>query len=181
MKLIIGLGNPGKKYDNTRHNVGFSMLDFIFDSWLKAEGFSAFSDNKKFQAEISEGSLNDEKIILAKPLTFMNLSGEAVSAVATFYKINPENIIVLQDDIDLLLGAYKIQQSRSSAGHHGIDSIIEKLGTKDFFRVRIGIAKKNREEQGDAADFVLNKFTASERATLKTVKSEILEDLKKLL
>lgn len=181
MKLLIALGNPGKKYQNTRHNVGFSALDFIFDHWLKAEGFAEFSKTKKFQAETSAGSLNGEKIILAKPQTFMNLSGESVAALMTFYKIKPENIFVLHDDIDLLLGTYKIQTGRSSAGHRGVDSIIEKLGTKDFSRVRIGVGKENKIEQGDTASFVLNKFTAPEKAILKSIKSAILEDLKKLL
>jgi len=181
MKLIVGLGNPGKKYQNTRHNIGFAALDFIFDKWLKAEGFSDFSENKKFQAEIADGIISSEKIILAKPHTFMNLSGESVSAISSFYKIAPENIIVLHDEIDLKLGDFKIQSGRSSAGHRGVDSIIEKIGTKEFWRVRIGVGKESKELQGDTADFVLNKFNADEKKILKTVKENILTEIKKLL
>ena len=169
MKLIIGLGNFEKKYFNTRHNIGFAMLDYIFDEYLKAEGFSDWSENKKFQAIISEGNLNGEKIILAKPTTYMNNSGSAVQALISFYKINPKDLIVIHDEIDLSFGNYKIQTDKSSAGHRGIDSIIGRIGTQEFTRVRIGIGKEDRKKQGDTADFVLNRFNLFEK--LKTIHS----------
>ncbi len=178
MKLIIGLGNFEKKYFNTRHNIGFAMLDYIFDEYLKAEGFSDWSENKKFQAIISEGNLNGEKIILAKPTTYMNNSGSAVQALISFYKINPKDLIVIHDEIDLSFGNYKIQTDKSSAGHRGIDSIIGRIGTQEFTRVRIGIGKEDRKKQGDTADFVLNRFNLFEKLKLKELKKKILQDVK---
>lgn len=179
MKLIIGLGNPGKKYQNTRHNIGFAAVDFIFEEWLKTEGFTEWKEDKKFQAEISEGNLHGEKIILAKPQTFMNNSGAGAAAMVNFYKIEPQNIIVIHDDLDIAFGEVKVQTDRSSAGHNGIKSIIERLGTQAFTRVRVGIAKA--EKQSDSANFVLNKFNLFERLKLKTIKNNILEELKKII
>ena len=128
MRLILGLGNPGKKYQNTRHNIGFAAIDFLFEEWLKGEGFAAWHDDKKFQAEISEGNLNGEKIILAKPQTFMNNSGTGASALVNFYKVEPENIIVVHDDLDIAFGEVKVQTDRSSAGqswHQSLRSGVE--------------------------------------------------------
>lgn len=181
MKLIIGLGNPGKKYQFTRHNIGYSVVEFLRDEWLQAEGFSKWSDNKKFQARISEGNLNGEKIILAKPLNFMNNSGEAVSALMNFYKVGPIDLIVIHDEIDLTLGNYKVQKDKSAAGHNGIKSIIEKIGSQNFTRVRVGVGKENKDKQGDTARFVLNNFGFLEKFKLKDFKYKLLEELKKLL
>lgn len=181
MKLILGLGNPDKKYQNTRHNIGFAMLDYIFDNWLKAEGFSAWSENKKFQALISEGAINNEKIIIAKPLTFMNNSGIAAQALLSYYKINPSDLIVIHDELDLILGNFKIQKNISSAGHNGIGSIIEMIGTQDFTRARIGVGREDRKAQGNGADFVLGKFNLLEKLKLKDVKKKILEALKETI
>jgi len=178
MRLIFGLGNPGKKYQNTRHNIGFAAIDFIFEEWLKGEGFSAWHEEKKFQAEISEGNLNGEKIILAKPQTFMNNSGACAGALVNFYKVEPENVIVIHDDLDIAFGELKVQTDRSSAGHNGVQSIIDRLGTQAFTRVRVGIAKADRAKQGEAADYVLNKFGLVERLKLKVVKNKILEEIK---
>jgi len=173
MKLIIGLGNPDKEYNNTRHNVGFMAIDFVWSMWQKEYDFSAWSANKKLSAEISEGKIGKEKIILAKPLTYMNNSGIAVGALAKYYKIKPENIIVIHDDLDIRQGEYKVQRNRSSAGHNGIKSIIEHLGTQDFHRIRIGIGREKKESQGDSADFVLNRFTATEKKELQKMLPEI--------
>ena len=181
MKLIVGLGNIGKKYDNTRHNIGFALLDFIFVNWLQKENFSDWKETKKFQAIISEGNFNGEKIILAKPTTFMNDSGNAVQKIMDFYKIEPKDLLVIHDDLDLLFGNYKIQTDRSAAGHNGVKSIIEKIGTQDFTRIRLGIGKEDKQKQGDTADFVLNRFGLFERLKIKELKEKILEEIKKLV
>lgn len=180
MKLIIGLGNPGSKYKNTRHNIGFEIID---DFYLqnKKQGFSNWEKNKKFFAEISAGSIKDEKIILAKPLSFMNDSGKAVQALMHFYKNPPLDLIVIHDDIDLALGKFKLQKDRSSAGHNGIKSIIEKIGTQNFYRIRIGIAKADRDKQGRTEKFVLNRFNLFEKLKLKKIKPEILQALLDLI
>ncbi|OQA35515.1 MAG: Peptidyl-tRNA hydrolase [Parcubacteria group bacterium ADurb.Bin326] len=156
MKLVVGLGNPGKKYENTWHNIGFMAVDktayFLYAP--------KFKESSKFLAET--GSVTNrrysDKIILAKPLTFMNLSGKSVLALANFYKIKPEDIIVIHDDIDLPLGKMRISFDSSAGGHNGIKSIIESLGTKKFCRIKIGMATK-RKSLMDSADYVLNKFT----------------------
>ena len=138
MKLIIGLGNPGEKYKTTRHNIGFMAVNRI----AKNFSFPDFMLQKKFNAEISEGIINGDKIILAKPQTFMNESGKAVRSIADYYKIGPADIVVIHDDLDIGLGKYKIARDRTSAGHKGVQSIIDMLETKDFTRIRIGIESR---------------------------------------
>src|SRR5689334_19392192 len=139
MKLIIGLGNPGKQYENTRHNAGFIILDEI----RKALDFPEFKFDNKFDAEISTGDYKLEaisyKLILAKPQSFMNLSGQAVKKIMDFYKIPVENIAVIHDDLDIELGKYKLSDDASAAGHNGVQSIIDHLGTQKFRRIRVGI------------------------------------------
>ena len=137
MKLIIGLGNPSKKYDETWHNVGFMTVDQIQTS--KPEEFLKCKNSKKHKAEICEGTSPEEKIILAKPQTFMNLSGQAVKSLKNFYKIKPHDLWVVHDDIDLPLGKIRISQNSSAAGHKGIQSIIDEIGTQEFVRFRLGI------------------------------------------
>jgi len=150
MKLIVGLGNPGKKYEETRHNIGFKILEKI-----KTDNFFPdFSSNKKFKANISKKG----EIILLKPLTFMNKSGISVSGVAGYYNISPEDIIVIHDDSDFELGIVKVDKNRSSAGHNGVKSIIKQLGTKDFWRVRFGIGRKDKK----AGDIALKRFSKEE-------------------
>lgn len=176
MKLIVGLGNPGKEHVQTRHNIGWMIIDEFLQKYANA--FSAFSENKKFNAEICNGALGTEKIILAKPLTFMNNSGMAVRAIMNFYKIQPQNLLVIHDDIDLALGKIKLETKRSSAGHNGVQSIIEMLGTQDFARARVGIG---REKRGDAARFVLCKFGFFEKAKLKNIITKVLADINKFI
>lgn len=161
MLIIIGLGNPGKKYEKTRHNIGFMILDKLLAD-LELAGWAA---NKKFHAEIAEGKINKEKILLLKPQTFMNNSGQAVAAAAKFYKIKPANIWVVHDDLDLPLGKMKIQRDRSAAGHNGVQSIIDSLGTQDFVRFRVGIAPAKPTKKS-GADFVLSKFSPAETIIL---------------
>jgi len=176
MQLILGLGNPGKKYTNTRHNMGFIILDYLKDELF--QDFSDWNKSKKFQAFTSEGNYNQEKLILAKPTTMMNNSGESAVLLANFYKIEPKNIIIIHDEIDLPLGRIKIQSDKSAAGHNGIKSIIEKLGTQEFTRVRVGIGKEKREHQGDTSDFVLRKFGFLEKLKLKEIKKTALWQIK---
>ncbi|PIR66663.1 MAG: aminoacyl-tRNA hydrolase [Parcubacteria group bacterium CG10_big_fil_rev_8_21_14_0_10_36_14] len=170
MKLIIGLGNPGKQYDKTHHNAGFLAVGFLREK-LDASNFKL---NKKLKAEIAETKLGKEKIILAKPITFMNNSGEAVLAVAKFYKIKPENIIVFHDDMDIALGETREAFARGSAGHNGVQSIMDVLNTKDFNRVRIGIG---RPEKTPPESYVLQKFKPKEIEEL----NKSLEKIKSLL
>jgi len=177
MKLIIGLGNPGEQYDQTRHNAGFIFLDALQQK-LRLPNFS---HSKKFNTNISEGLLDSqEKIILAKPQTFMNKSGQSVRALIDFYKIAPEEIIVVADDLDILIGNYKISQNTRAAGHNGIQNIIDAIGTQNFARVRIGIEKaggrcQRGEMPGDK--FVLQKFNDEELPLLQDTIVEILKEI----
>lgn len=181
MKLIIGLGNPGKKYQNTRHNVGFMALDFIVKNWLIKNDFTEWKEVKRFQAEISEGAVNGEKIILAKPQTFMNDSGLSVQSLLSYYKLSPNDLMVIHDDLDIEFGKYKIQTDRSSAGHNGVQSIIDHLGTQNFTRIRIGIGRIDKETQGETVNFVLNKFNLLEKLKLKELEKKVLEEIKNIL
>jgi PTH1 family peptidyl-tRNA hydrolase len=144
MILIIGLGNPGSKYQHTRHNVGFRVLDEIAKDPQIIPVNQAeleLTENKKFKAEMAEAHLHGEKIMLVKPLTFMNNSGIAVAAIANFYKIKPEDIWVISDDLDICEGLIRIRHGDSSGGHKGLEDIIAKLGDSSFARIRVGIAK----------------------------------------
>ena len=168
MKLIVGLGNPGKKHEKTRHNIGWMILDEFLQQ--NSDNFSPFSENKKFNAEISKG----DQVILAKPLTFMNNSGHAVQAIMSFYKIQPQDLLVIHDEVDLELGKTKLETGRSSAGHNGVKSIIDLIGTQDFARARVGVSK---EKRGDTAKFVLNKFGFFEKSKVKNIISNVLEQI----
>ena len=184
MKIIVGLGNPGQEYTNTRHNVGFTMLDKIQQEF----GFPDFEFNKKFNAEISTGvyklRTTNQKLILVKPQTFMNLSGTAVRSLLDFFKLTPDDIIVIQDDLDLALGTYKIATDSRSAGHNGVQNLIDQLGTQKFTRLRIGIGETTTDEplcRLGAHDFVLDKFSETETEKLKKISDDILNEIKKLL
>lgn len=161
--LIIGLGNPERKYKKTRHNIGFRIIN----KFQKENSFLKFKLAKKFQAEISEGTISDKKIILAKPQTYMNLSGTAVKALLEFYKIPTKNLIIIHDELDLPIGDVRLSQDKGSAGHNGIKSIIQEIGTKNFTRIRIGI--KPNTEIPEYKSFVLKKFSKDEEQTLKQV------------
>ncbi|MFA6422739.1 MAG: aminoacyl-tRNA hydrolase [Candidatus Buchananbacteria bacterium] len=165
MKLIVGLGNPGKQYEKTWHNLGFLAIDKIAENLTS----SKFKEEKKFSALTSEGTLEKEKIILAKPTTFMNSSGQAVFALAKFYKIKIEDIIVVHDDIDLPLGKIRITVNSSAGGNNGVKSIIAFLKSQEFFRIKIGIATEELKKT-DSADYVLEKIKTK---NLKQVKESI--------
>jgi peptidyl-tRNA hydrolase, PTH1 family len=189
MKLIVGLGNPGKKYETTRHNTGFMAVDAIA-SKLQITNYKL---QINFNSEISEGTIGDEKIILAKPQTFMNESGKAVKAVASYYKIPAENIIVIHDDLDIPIGEYKIVQDRGSAGHKGVQSIIDALETKDFIRIRIGIGIENKPLDSSTAGeslgaskipteaFVLKNFTKEKKEIIDEVIEKIAKEIEILI
>lgn len=162
MKLIIGLGNPGTEYEKTRHNAGFLFLDELKEKYALPE----FAYNKKFNADVTEGFVDtQEKVILAKPQTFMNRSGQSVRALIDFYKITPEDILVVADDLDIEIGNYKISHDTRAAGHNGIQSVIDNIGTQNFTRMRIGVETAGgRSERGEIAGdkFVLQNFTNEE-------------------
>ena len=166
MIIIVGLGNPGKKFEKTRHNVGFRVLD----EFSRKNNFSDFKLSKKFLAEISEGIMNKEKVVLTRPQTFMNQSGKSVKILNTKYKIQNTNLFVIHDDIDLPLGKIRISKGRSAAGHKGVESIIKELKTKDFVRFRIGIkSQKTDSKKQKTEKFVLQKFNKDEEKILKEV------------
>lgn len=166
MKLIVGLGNPGKEYENTRHNVGFLILDKMQNANIKSQNDNVkFKMEKKLNAEIVKINIDDEEILLTKPQTFMNLSGEAVQKIVQFYKIKPEDIIVVCDDINLEIGQVRIRKGGSDGGHNGLKSIIAHLGS-DFWRIRVGVGKNTIPAEA----YVLQKFPINEQETiLKTI------------
>lgn len=158
MKLIVGLGNPGKNYDKTYHNVGFIILDNYV-----VNGKWNIKDNYAYNIL----TIENEKVMFIKPLTYMNLSGLAVSKVVNFYKIEPKNILVIHDDVNLLFGNYKFKYNSSSGGHNGIKSIISSLGTQEFCQLKIGI---NNNSNVSLKDYVLSSLSSSEIEDLKNKK-----------
>ncbi|MEB3103258.1 aminoacyl-tRNA hydrolase [Ferviditalea candida] len=161
MKWIVGLGNPGSRYADTRHNVGFMALDRLAERW----GIS-FQQNR-FNARLGEGTVNGEKAVLLQPQTFMNLSGESVAAYRGFFKAQTEDLIVVYDDLDTPLGQIRLRLKGSAGGHNGIKSIIQHIGSQEFNRIRIGISRPGPD--WDIANYVLSPFPKSERETLKQV------------
>lgn len=157
--VIVGLGNPGKTYSNTRHNVGFDTLDIL------AERNNIKINKIKFKSVYGEGNINGEKVLLVKPQTYMNNSGETVRDIANFFKLNPKEIIVIVDDIDIEFASVRVRQKGSAGSHNGLKSIIYLLGSDDFPRIKIGIGKKH--ESQNLADFVLSRFSKDERKIIE--------------
>jgi PTH1 family peptidyl-tRNA hydrolase len=155
MKLIVGLGNPGTEYSHTRHNIGFRIIDQLN---INLNQSNTWESNKKLHSHIAKSA----DIILCKPQTFMNLSGEAVVAIQRLYKIETKDVWITHDEVDLEKGKIKIQIGGGSAGHNGIKSIIEKLGSPEFIRFRIGVGKPVDKVMQETADYVLEKFTQEE-------------------
>ena len=160
MFIIAGLGNPKKEYDNTRHNIGFAMIDALADKYqisvmdIKNKGMTG------------KGIINGQKVILVKPLTFMNLSGECIRALTDYYKIDPETeLIVISDDISLPPGQIRVRKKGSAGGHNGLKNIIQHLGTEGFQRIRLGVGEKPKGY--DLADYVLGHFSKEEEAFIK--------------
>jgi len=160
MKLIVGLGNPGKKYARTRHNAGFLFLDFLADKWRMGE----WKKNTTFQALMVETKKDGEKVLLVKPQTFMNNSGKSVGPLARFYKLKPMDILLVYDDIDLSPNRLRFRQGGSSAGHNGVESVAAALGSFAMPRIRFGIG---RNERWKPEEYVLRNFSQSELTALK--------------
>lgn len=170
MKLIIGLGNPGKEYENTRHNVGFIYLD----DYAKENNFSITKE--KFNGNFWEITKNNEKIIFLKPLSYMNLSGTVVRKYLDYYKVELSDILVIHDDLDMEISRIKIKCNGSSGGHNGIKNIIEHLKTEKFMRLKVGISKNN---DYDTKDYVLSKFSKEEKELIdkkKQIVNNIIDD-----
>ena len=165
--LVIGLGNPGKSYDLTRHNAGFNAVD----AFAKTNEFTEFVDNKKFKGLVSEKTMGPAKVILLKPNTYMNLSGESAQALANFYRIESANIVAIYDEVSIPFGQIRSRVGGQSAGHNGVKSLIEHLGP-DFGRIRIGI-KNAITPKAETSDFVLGKFTKEEQGHAAKIYNEV--------
>lgn len=174
MKLIVGLGNPGGRYADTRHNIGFMCIDRI------SSYFSISVDKKKFDSAIGHGYISGERVILSKPLTYMNLSGKSVLEICRFYSINSSDIVVFYDDISLPHAKLRIRRGGSDGGHNGVKNIINMLGTKEIPRVRFGI-KGEGFESYSLEDYVLSPFSREEDALNQPVLSIIPELLEELI
>jgi len=159
MFLVVGLGNPGSEYSNTRHNVGFDVIDLL------SSEYNISTNRIKFKGMYGEGNIGGEKVILLKPTTYMNLSGESITEVVSFYKIPKENIIVIYDDISLEVGRMRIRMNGSAGGHNGIKSIICHLSSEEFTRIKIGVG----QPQGDLVAHVLGKIPKEQRENLQKV------------
>ncbi len=160
MKLIIGIGNPGKDYEHTRHNIGFDAIDL----YAKQNNISIWKE--KFNGKYCETKINDEKIILLKPLSYVNLSGIVVKKFIDYYKINISDILVIVDDLDQDVGKYKLKENSSSGGHNGLKNIEQNLGTKNYKRFKIGISNNKLL---DTKDYVLGKFNKEDRTKIDSV------------
>lgn len=168
MKIVVGLGNPGPKYETTRHNVGWLALDRLIDDW-KAQG-----PQVKNQGEVWQARVGGEQVLLVKPLTFMNLSGRAVGPLATFYKCAPTDIIVLQDEVDLPPMTFRLKTGGGSGGHNGLKSLDDSLGGNGYHRVRIGVGHpRDFNPRMDTADWVLGQFSQNELNELDPQLDEI--------
>ena len=157
--LIVGLGNPGDKYENTRHNVGFMTVDIL------AERLRIPVQKLKYKALTNTAELGGQKVLLMKPVTYMNLSGEAVRQAADFYKIHPERVLVISDDVSLPVGKLRIRAGGSAGGHNGLKNIIAQLGSDRFPRVKIGVGEKPHPDY-EMADWVLSKFTGEDKKAI---------------
>lgn len=159
MKVIAGLGNPGKQYEQTRHNVGFMVIDEL------AKRLNISLDKGKFNGIYGIGHISGEKVILLKPLTYMNLSGECVRPFLDYYKVPKENFVVIYDDLDLPVGTIRLRMKGSAGGHNGMKSLIHHLGTEEFKRIRIGISRPNNKMK--VIDYVLGKFSEDDMHSIQ--------------
>ncbi|MBL8610768.1 MAG: aminoacyl-tRNA hydrolase [Myxococcales bacterium] len=167
MLLVVGLGNPGKKYAGNRHNVGFVVVDEL------ARAMPDFRE--KFSGVFTRGSLAGEDVVVLKPLTFMNVSGDSVQPASAFHKIGVREVVVVHDELDLPFGEVRVKVGGGHAGHNGLRSIIDRMGSPDFTRVRVGVGRPPPGFRGDVADYVLSDFDAIERASLPDVVKRAVE------
>nr|WP_318684467.1 aminoacyl-tRNA hydrolase [uncultured Acetatifactor sp.] len=174
MYIIVGLGNPGKEYDNTRHNIGFDVVDRLADR----ENIAVLE--KKHKAVIGKGYVAGKKCILAKPQTFMNLSGESVRELVDYYKADPEReLLVISDDVSLEPGQLRVRKKGSAGGHNGLKNIIARLGTENFIRIRMGVGEKPKGY--DLADYVLGHFSKDERSTMDEAAERASEAIRMII
>ncbi len=188
MKLIVGLGNPGEKYEKTRHNLGFVAADQLLEKLERVEK-TFWEEEKSLKCQIKQIKFKDTSLLLAKPTTFMNDSGIAVSKVLNYYKIDPQELIIIHDDLDLPFGKIKVRFGGAAGGHHGVESIIEQLKTDKFLRIRLGIghprdhieahAKSRNHENVD--EYVLGNITSGDRGKVKTMIGETIRIVEQLL
>ncbi len=165
MKLIVGLGNPGQQYQYTRHNIGFMFIDFY------AKHKNSLEFKKKFNGEYTQLNLNQEKVILFKPMTYMNLSGEAIQEIMHFFHILPQDLLVIYDDLDLPFASLRLRKKGNAGGHNGMKNILLHLHTNEFDRIRVGIGKPT----GNQIDFVLSSFSKSELESLNHTFEKMIE------
>ena len=173
MKLIVGLGNPGERYEDTRHNVGFQIVDAL------AQKAGITLSSNKFEGEFGQGSVKGEKVALLKPQTFMNCSGDSVGPAARFYKVVGEDLIVVHDELDMPLGRLQLRKGGGTGGHHGLDSIVERLGMDDFIRIRVGIGKPESKER--TVGHVLGGFTKDEAPLWKETAEKAVAAIEAIL
>ncbi len=172
--IIAGLGNPGKQYEFSRHNAGFLCLDIL------SNRYSFRTDRIKFNALCADVMISSKRCLVMRPQTYMNLSGDAVKAAADFYKIPSERVIIIYDDIDLPVGALRIRRKGSAGGHNGIKSIISRLGTDEFPRLKIGVGAKPDPDY-DLKDYVLGTFSKADREILKTVMAKACDGVETII
>lgn len=172
--IVAGLGNPGLEYENTRHNAGFLTMDEL------AKQCGVKLDQMKFKSDCGEAMLGEVRCLLMKPTTYMNLSGDAIAAAANFYKIPPEQVLVIYDDISLPPGKLRLRRKGSAGGHNGIKSIIAQLGTEEFPRIRVGVGAKPNP-QYDLADWVLSKFSEEDMTALQPALEHAADAAKKIV
>ena len=171
MYIIVGLGNPGNEYKNTRHNIGFDAIEAI------AEKYNIDINREKFKGVYGEGFINNEKVILFMPTTYMNLSGEAVGPIMNFYKLTEDDLIVIYDDISLDVGRIRLREKGSAGGHNGIKSLIANLGTDVFSRIKVGVG----QPKGDLVKHVLGKFSDEEREILNKLLDEVVNATEEII
>lgn len=174
MKLIAWLGNPGNEYEMTRHNAGFLMIDRRAD-WEKIKR----STKKEWNAMLGKWVIHDEEVLLCKPLTYMNKSGESISKIAIFYKIKPEDILIIHDEIDLVNGEIQLKKGGGHAWHNGLKSIIQHLGTNTFSRIRIGVGRPETKEE--VVNYVLHPFSKNEWKAIESKEQEIWEMIRQFV
>jgi peptidyl-tRNA hydrolase, PTH1 family len=179
MKIIVGLGNPGEKYKNTRHNVGFLAVDFL----LSFDGFMDAKPSHEFKSEMYTSGNGTDKIIFLKPQTYMNDSGQALKVICNFYKLDfAKELLVIHDEVDLPFGEIRTTASSSSAGHNGVQSIIDNIGTQDFNRVRIGVETRESREQMPTDAFVLQNFSDEQiRKLREEIFPKVKEEIEKFI
>lgn len=173
MYFVVGLGNPGSRYDSTRHNIGFEAIErFARDNKISF-------NMKKHKAIIGQGNIGGKKVLLVKPQTYMNLSGECINELLTFYKKDAKSLIIIYDDVSLNLGTIRIRSKGSAGGHNGIKSIIQHLGHEEFLRIKLGVGEKPTE--WDLADYVLSKFDKKEMSVVEEIIAQASKAIEMLI